>query len=270
MDENLNNQGPAPAVSVILPVYNGAATLARALASVAAQGFTDYEVIAVDDGSTDGTSDVLRTAAEFDPRIIFVQNEKNLGLQATLNRGLSLARGKYIARLDADDAWSGTDKLAAQVRFLDEHPDYVLVGTGGIFVDESGRELFRVSEPESDRAVRRLLLGRNCFLHGSVLMRLDAARRVGGYDESAEVKHVEDHDLWFRLGQQGKMANLAVFGLRYTVSSGQITSRHRTEQVSGQVRLMKKYKKFYPGHVMAYLRNYLRLFLYGVLKVRPW
>ena len=267
MDSSIDNQqeqgNQAPRVSIIMPVYNGASSVARAMASVARQSFGDYEFVVIDDGSTDDTKNIVLQAAEVDSRIVYERNEVNQGVQVSLNRGLELAKGKYIARIDCDDQWAGNDKLEQQVRFMEDNGDHVLLGTGAVVVDENEKILFRVSRPLTDQAIRKEILGKNCFLHGSILARTDAMRQAGGYDSSPACRHVEDYDLWLRLGQLGKMANLPAFVLQYTVSPSQISAQNRKEQFKKNVLLMKKYKNAYPGYFRAFLRNYSRLFLYG-------
>ena len=276
MDSSVNNQQAradqgqgrqSPLVSIIMPVYNGEGLVRRAMASVAKQSFADYELIVIDDGSTDGTAGVVKPIAASAAKVIYERNEKNLGIQDSLNKGLEMARGKYIARIDCDDQWVGGDKLEQQVRFLEENKDHVLVGTGAIVVNESDEEMFRFLEPLKDEAIRRMILSKNCFLHSSVLMRKEAVMEAGGYDAGEDCKHVEDYDLWLRLGKIGKLANLPVYGLRYAVSSTQISSQHRIAQFRKNIYLMRKYWDDYPGHVMAWIRNYTRLIVYGYLRL---
>jgi glycosyltransferase involved in cell wall biosynthesis len=252
-----------PLVSVILPAYNAAATLERAVRSALDQSLTDFEVILLDDGSKDGTASLGRALAEMDARVRFHPNELNLGIQKTLNVGLSLARGKYIARLDADDAWAGRDKLARQVEFFESHPDHVICGTGIIVVDERGSELLRYHKPQSDAAIRAAILGQNPFAHPSVMFRAATVAALGGYDESPTAKHVEDYELWLRLGTKGKMANLPSFGLLYTQSAGQISSRHSLTQYSRNLALAWRFRNDYPGFVRSLVRNLGRCLCYG-------
>jgi glycosyltransferase involved in cell wall biosynthesis len=178
-----------------------------------------------------------------------------------------MARGKYIARLDADDEWLGRNKLARQVEFLESHPDHVLLGTGAVVVDAQRREQFRFLEPTDDAAIRKRILGRICFQHGSVVMRAAAARAVGGYDERADCRHVEDFHLWLKLGTVGKLANLPIHGLRYAVSGSQISSVNRVEQLANFLAVAHEFRSEYPGHLRAAVRNRLRLVVYGHLRL---
>jgi len=258
-----------PKISIILPVHNGARFLPRAAESVLRQTFEDWELFIIDDGSTDETAEVAKRFAESDRRIRCARNPKNIGIQKTLNRGLSLSRGEYIARIDDDDIWLEADKLKLQTKFLDERPDYVLLGTAVCILDESGAELFRYRLPESDAAIRARMLQRNCFTHSSVMFRREAAVRAGGYGESENVRHVEDYDLWLRIGRLGKLANLPAFATGFTLRPGNISSLNKLGQLMKDLRLTRAYRRDYPGYPFAIIYGYLRLFGYRLFRILP-
>ncbi len=253
-----------PLASVIIPTYNRANLLPRAIKSVLNQTFKDFELIVVDDGSIDDTEKVVKDIN--DNRIIYIKNYKNLGIQKSLNKGIEQARGEYIARVDDDDAWVDSEKLDRQVKFLEENTNYVLVGTGAIVVGEGGKELFRFLNPLKDQEIRQSILGKNCFLHPSVVFRRDAVLKVGGYSEELEDLHVEDYDLWLKLGMIAKFANLPVYGIHHTEWKAQISNKNQTKQLKNYFRLIRKYEKYYPGYCRAIFRSFLRLVLYGYLK----
>lgn len=259
----------SPKVSIILPTYNGAIFLARAIESIIRQTLENWELHIIDDGSTDETPEIAEKYAAQDPRVKALRNERNLGIQKSLNRGLEASRGSFIARIDDDDEWSDASKLAAQVRFLDAHPDCVLVGTGTVVTDESGKEIFRFLNPETDAQIRDKLLGKNCFTHSSVLFRKNAALECGGYDESAKTRHVEDYDLWLKLGTKGKLANLPLYAVRFTMRRGNISSKNKIEQFKKDIMLTIKYWRSYPNFPGALLRGCARLLLYGVFNLIP-
>lgn len=239
-------------ISIIFPTYNSAHTIARAVRSVLAQSYTNWELLVIDDGSTDTTESVVR---EFvDPRIMYIKQEQNLGLQKTLNHGLALAKGEYIARIDADDLWNNPKKLETQVLFLKSHPDYVLVGTGIITMDTDGVELTRTLLPETNEAIRARMLSKNCFAHASVLFR----KEVGEYSEEGVVQHAEDYELWMRAGLLGKMANIPQYMTTLTVAPSTITARNRATQARRILGIAYKYKTKYPnvlgGIIIASMR----------------
>jgi glycosyltransferase involved in cell wall biosynthesis len=188
-----------------MPVYNARRYLAEAVESVLAQTFGDFELIVIDDGSTDGSLRILRRFERRDRRIRLVSRE-NRGLVATLNEMIAMARGDLLARLDADDV-AMPERFAVQVAYLRDHPDVVCIGTQIHVIDEFGRIKYN-SHPGMDHdRIQELALAGECPLaHTSVMMRRGPVVAVGGYRE--EMEHAEDVDLWLRLGEVGRMANL--------------------------------------------------------------
>ena len=139
-----------PSISIVLPTYNGARTIAQAVESVLAQTHAGWELLVVDDGSTDGTAVLVAGYVAKDSRIRYLKSEANMGIQKTLNKGLHEAQGKYVARIDDDDVWIDAGKLAAQLAYMEANPACVLVGTGVVVADGEGKELFRYLLPETD------------------------------------------------------------------------------------------------------------------------
>jgi len=258
-----------PKISVIMPTYNGGKYIRRAIDSVLGQSFKDFEIIVINDGSTDDTEQVLQEYIGRDSRVNYFDNKNNLGIQKTLNRGLKESKGKYIARIDDDDEWIDKEKLKRQIEFLENNPGYVLVGTGATVVDEKGLELFRYLLPESDYEIRKKILRRNCFVHSSVLFKRESVLEIGGYSENKEVKHIEDYDLWLKLGTVGKVANLPIYGIKFMITEGGISSNNKADQFKKNITLISKFKKHYPKYFYSIVFCYLRLFLYKVLFFLP-
>ena len=254
-----------PKVSIILPTYDGSRFIERAIKSVLEQSYLDFELFIIDDGSTDNVAEVISRFSERDPRILYLKNDKNLGIQKSLNRGLREAKGEYIARIDDDDEWIEKDKLKAQVDFLDNHHDYVLVGTGAVVINEKGKELFRIFKPETDFKIRSNLLLENCFMHPTVMFRKDAIMKIGGYDEEKEAKDLEDYVLWLKLGTVGKLANLQIIGIKKMRRTSSVTSKIKIRRFKHRNQFIKKYRKYYPNYWQSLLRNYFRLIIYGYL-----
>jgi len=190
---------------VVMPVYNGERHLASAMASILAQTFADFELIAVNDGSRDTTAKILRRFAQRDPRVRVIQQE-NCGLVGALNRGLEEVRGPLIARMDADDI-AMPDRFEKQLAFLETHPSVLAVGSAILNIDADGDPL-NVQVLESDPlAIDHCLMQRRTGMaHPAVMMRRDPVRELGGY--RAEFEWIEDHDLWLRLSERGPLANL--------------------------------------------------------------
>ena len=203
----------SPRVSVILPVYNDAEFLEDAVRSILEQTYDSLELIAIDDGSTDHSSEILQFFGKSDSRMrIFRQ--ANRGLGATLNRGIGIANGELIARQDADDR-SHVERLTTQVTFLDAHPDVVLLGSFARVMDDRGRVLYLKRLPKNDDELRGEIETTSPFVHGSVIMRKSAVTKVGGY---RDIAWLEDLLLWRALAQYGKLANVETALYDYRVS----------------------------------------------------
>ena len=198
------SQESSPKVSIILPAYNGEALLNDAIQSVLSQTMDDFELIVLDDGSTDNTWELLQALS--DPRIR-VYHHDNMGLPATLNRGISLARGEYVARLDHDDLMMPS-RLEAQARYLDAHPGIALLGTAAqIYVGDKPTERYH-RHPTSSEALRLRLLFDNPFVHASIMFRRDAVIAIGGYCTEKSRLPPEDYELWSRVARVHDVANL--------------------------------------------------------------
>lgn len=257
-------------VSIILPTYNGGKYIKRAIESVMTQTFSDWELLIIDDGSTDDTERIVKEFASKDSRIIYLKNENNLGIQKTLNRGLKESKGEYIARIDDDDEWVDKDKIKKQVEFLESKPDHVLVGTGVIVINENNNELFRYLLPESDKDIKGRILGKNCFVHSSVMFRKLTALEFGGYDESTSTRHIEDYDLWLKFGTVGKFANLPTYAIKFTQRKGSISGKNKIEQFKKNINLIKNYKNKYPNYLGYLLMSYFRLFFIKIYNLLPF
>ncbi len=255
-------------VSIILPTYNGALRIEASILSVLAQAYTNWELLVIDDGSTDGTCAVVSSLAQKDSRIRYIKNETNLGIQKTLNRGIQEAKGEYIARIDDDDVWVDRDKLKQQVAFLVENTDHVLVGTGFIAVNENGKEIFRKYNTTSDKEIRSEILNKNCFTHSSVLFIKSSALSTGGYSESPDTRHIEDYELWLKLGTVGTFANIPMYGVKLVLRSESISSQNKVEQFKKSLTLIKKFKKQYPQYWQAVMFISLRMYGYRFLTMR--
>jgi len=190
-----------------MSVYNGERFLRQAVDSILNQTFTDFEFIVVNDGSTDGTAEILSGYAETDLRLRVVTQE-NRGLIKSLNRAIGVARGEYIARMDADDI-SMPERLAIQVCWLDTHPQIAVLGTRYDEIDENGRVVRRGNRCVGSTLVERALLQGNSsvFCHGSIMFRRVCFEHVGGYRK--QFKHAEDYDLWLRMAEHYELDNVA-------------------------------------------------------------
>ena len=222
-----NDRERTPKVSVQVPVYNAERYLESAMESILTQTFDDFELVVIDDGSTDGSRAILERLADRDGRIRLTSRE-NRGVTATRNELLELARGEYIAIMDSDDL-SLPDRFAEQVRFLDEHPDHVAVGTRSAFIDPDGDVIRNWLELESHEQIDAAHMAGDggALIHPSTMIRRQAVVDLGGYRHAFEP--AEDYDLFLRLGEVGKLANLprVLFEYRQHLSSFGYAQRER-------------------------------------------
>jgi glycosyltransferase involved in cell wall biosynthesis len=254
-----------PIVSIVMPTYNSSdALLAKSIESARGQTFPDWELIIVDDASTNDTPRLLDSFAQKDQRIRVVHKEKNefreLGISGSLNRGIDLARGKYIARLDQDDYWIDSRKLEKQVAYLDAHPNCVVVGGGVVVVDGEGNERFRYFKKETDAEIRTTALFANPFSHTTVLFRKDIAVGVGNY----RGKHIEDWDLWLRMGERGTFYNFQEYFMAYTMTGTNASFVNQRALSRNVLKLLGRERKNYPGFPKAYALNLMQ-YIYALL-----
>ncbi len=257
-------------ISIILPTYNGAKRIQGAIESVLGQSHASWELLVIDDGATDNTAEIAARFTVNDHRIKYFKNDTNLGIQKTLNRGLAEAKGKYIARIDDDDVWIDINKLKEQIEFLENNQDHVLIGTGFVAVSEQGTEIFRRANPKKDGDIRAGMLRKNCFVHSGVVFRRDIALQQGGYSESEEVRHIEDYDLWLKLGSVGKLANISSYSVRLLLRSESISSKNKVEQLRKSITNIGKYKDVYPNYLSSAVSLWIRLLGNKLLLVAPF
>jgi glycosyltransferase involved in cell wall biosynthesis len=220
------------AISIVMAVYNGAATLTATMDSILAQTETDFELVAVDDGSTDATPSMLAGYATRDPRVRVI-TQPNGGLTRALIRGCAGATGALIARHDCGDR-SHPERLRRQRELLDAHPGVVLVTCSTLFLGPGGEPLYVV---ETDGAeIRRSLLHdgiddiRGLTHHGTAMFRRDAYVAAGGY--RAEFRVAQDLDLWLRMAPLGEIAVVPDVLYEAVIDVGSISANRRDEQVA--------------------------------------
>ena len=224
MDTSLNI---TPKITVLLPVYNCELYIKTAVESILNQTFTNFELLIIDDASTDATVSILKKFD--DPRIQLIEKPLNSGYTNSLNYGLKIAKGQYIARMDADDI-SYPERFARQIAYLDNHPDVVVCGTTYKIVDNDKKIIL----PQDHEAIKIGLLWGNCVSHPSVMIRKKIVDDFSiRYDTSKEP--AEDYDMWVRLLSIGKLHNLKEILLEYRVYGNQVSRKRAEEQKKNDI-----------------------------------
>jgi glycosyltransferase involved in cell wall biosynthesis len=258
-----------PIVSIILPTFNRAELLKKCIESIYMQTYKKWELIVIDDGSTDNTDDFMNKLLEKDSRIRFLKIERSNipGISPYLNLGIKSSVGKYIARIDDDDTWCFEDKLKQQVEFLESHPDYVLVGGGVHMVDNKHNILYKYYKKEKDDEIRKSALCACPFEHTTIMFRKDAAVSSGGYHN---YKVAEDWDFFLRLGTSGKFYNFQEYYTNYFQAehSASLSNQknYQTEIAKTELNIIKLYRNDYPGYYKGFVIHYLQ-FLYSFFPV---
>jgi len=212
-------------VTVLMPAFNAGNYIGEAIDSILKQSYTDFELLIVNDGSTDNTAQIVSSFT--DTRIIVINHQANYGIAAALNTGLSKAKANYIARFDADDICF-PERLQKQVSFLDNYPDYVLAGCDAEYISESGEHLFHFKcIGHTNEQITQKIYFHCPIIHSSVMYRRDAVIKAGGY--SLYAHNFEDYFLWIQLKQYGKFHNLPqqLMKVRFNPSSTTINEKWR-------------------------------------------
>jgi glycosyltransferase involved in cell wall biosynthesis len=218
------SENSAPRVSVLMSVYNGEAYVREAVDSILNQTFTGFEFVVIDDASNDSTAAILDSYD--DPRFVRVRNRVNIGLTKSLNKGLQIARGVFIARQDADDI-SFPERLATQVNYFDSNPHIGLLGTAYYKITVHGECITTVNPPLSDTEIRWQGLFQNPFCHTSVMLRRERLRNEQ-YNE--DLPFTQDYDLWMRLLKNTRAANLSTVLVALRTHDKSVTTMHYEKQ----------------------------------------
>jgi glycosyltransferase involved in cell wall biosynthesis len=219
-----------------MPVHNGERYLKEAIGSILAQGFTDFELLIIDDGSTDRSRQIAESFG--DRRIVLVANAENRGTVHVLNQGIVLAKGRYIARMDADDI-SLPERLERQVRFMDEHPEVGVSGTGMRLI-KNGRLRNTRTHATSDEELKIQLLFSPCFFHPTVIIRAELAK---AHPYPDNLVYTQDFNYWTHLAPLTRFSNLSEILLYFREHEGQISSKKADLQISNSRALRAKYLK---------------------------
>ena len=192
-----------------MPVFNAEKFLREAIDSIIDQSFTNWELLIINDGSTDSSESIIQSYT--DKRIQYYKNDQNIGLISTLNKGIGLCTGNYIARMDADDI-SEKDRFKAQLAFLEKNEDYAMCGSYAKVIDENNNETGKILNLQTNDFLQINLLFSVPFIHPSMMFRSKVLKN--NYFDP-EYKHAEDYELWCRIANNYKIANIPDYLLRY-------------------------------------------------------
>jgi 2-polyprenyl-6-hydroxyphenyl methylase/3-demethylubiquinone-9 3-methyltransferase len=229
-------------ISVVIPVYNSYPTIDRCIESIFNQTYKEIIVICINDASTDKSLEKLFFLQKKygSDKIIIVSSEKNLGVAKSLNRGLGLVKTKYTARIDADDWWGG-NKIARQMKFLEQNQDYGIIGCN--YINYNGNIEKKVYTRENNNLIKKNIIKRNPFAHSCVIYDTGLVKKVGGYDES--IKYGSDYDLYMRLFPLTKFYNLQEFLCFRAIENEGISIKRQREQMLQGVKTQAKYIRKY-------------------------
>ena len=262
----------SPRITVLMSVYNDEKYLKKSMDTILNQTFTDFEFVIINDGSTDTTLEVLKKYT--DPRVKIISNTQQIGLSKSLNKGLQVAKGEYIARQDSNDI-SSPKRLEKQVAYLEARTEYGLVGTWTYKIDAENniidKEMFFT---EHDDIVMTLLT-ENHFVHSSIMFRKDCIDKLGGYNE--ELKYAQDYDLWLRISEYYKVANISEFLQYWRYEKHGISVDKREEQKRYALLIRDKFlqrvakkkewqpiiEKSYERTYNSMLKKYLKAIIYN-------
>jgi len=254
-----------PLISVIIPVFNGNGYLPAAIQSILSQTYRNLEVIIIDDGSTDNSYEIIKRFAKIDSRVRTYRNPKNLNIAHTLNRGIKLAKGQFIARMDADDV-ALPHRLERQIHYLRLHPEVVIVGGQVRTIDIEGKALGRKLFPISNKQIREALYTSNPIQHPTAMINHALLPKNFSWYNPA-LPPAEDYDLFFRLGKFGNYHNLSCFVLQYRQHIGSSTFKNplNTFSVTKKVRRLAVSKYGYVPSAKARLIHLVQVAIISLI-----
>jgi glycosyltransferase involved in cell wall biosynthesis len=249
-------------ISVVMPVFNAEKFLAYAIESILNQTYPDFEFIIIDDGSTDDSLEIINKYEKQDDRIKVIINNGNIGLAKSLNKGIELAKGKYIARMDADDI-SLPERFEKQISFLENNPSIGVLGTSFKLIDGKNIVQRKIDVFSDSHLIRWGMFFKCQMAHPSVMMRNSIFKDLGiRYEES--LSSASDYDLWFQILSHYDMANLSTSYFLYRIHKNRISSTKKEEQqINAEQVLRLRTQEFltfelppnYGKHIMTYYQE---------------
>lgn len=247
-----------PLVSVVMAAYNSERFIGEAIESILDQSYDNFELIIVNDCSKDNTWNIIKSYSKTDRRIKIFQNKKNLGGCKTLNKGMLLGKGKYLAVMDNDDI-SYSRRLEKQVNLLEKNPKIGIVGGGIEIIDENGTIQSKRKYHLKDSEIRKHLFHFSPFAHPLIMVRRSVLEQVGYHD--CEYAPADDYELYFRIGKVSKFANIKDVIFKYRVVSGSMTQRMTKKMILTTVKTRLKYQNS-PEYKMNFVDKVFNLLLW--------
>lgn len=250
MDTNVTQ----PKISVHICTFNRANFIGRAIDSVRTQTYSNFEILIIDDASTDNTEQVVTAYIQKDARIRYIKNDVNLGITKNRNKALGLTTADFVAVLDSDDYWSNDSKLAEQVALLLQNPSVGIVGTWAIKVSTDDITIGNITLPTTHAVLHRRALISNPFIHSSVVYRTSI---IKNYDEICAIW--EDYATWLQAGSKCQFANIPKLYTAYREHSSNISKEKKIRNLIELQKILRRFKKSYPHYMIATLKNIARL-----------
>lgn len=249
-------------VSVLMPVYNGALYLQEAIDSILNQTFKDFELIIIDDGSSDDSLKIIRMNADKDKRIVVLENKQNSGICVTLNKGLDIAKGEYIARMDCDDI-SESNRLAVQIEFMERNPEYGLVGSNTKIFGDNISVPYIFNFDEDWRMCIADMIYATCVAHPAVMMRANILREKHlRYND--EFRGLEDFYMWWQFAKISKITNIQQPLLNYRHHKKQETQKvHDEKHMAKGIRFFNERLEYLNIHLTEQQKTLMLKYIYG-------
>ncbi len=252
-------------VSVLMPAYNAEKYIGFAIDSILNQTFKNFELLIIDDGSSDSTFDIIKKYSQLDPRIKMSQNPKNSGVSKTRNNLIKQARGKYIVWQDADDV-SLPFRIQEQYSYMEANHDVVVVGGFLQFIDEDGKQLYVRNYAEFDVQLRKNIFKYSPVSQPVSMIRKNVFEKSGLYDES--LNQAEDLDISFRIGKYGKFSNIQKVLLNYRFYPNSLSAQKLRENINSTLKVRRKAVSQY-GYTMSFLDHLAYIASWGVQFIPP-
>lgn len=257
-----------PLVSVITPVYNREKYLAKCIESILNQTYENFEFIIIDDNSSDLTVNIIKDYLLRDSRIKFLENNKNLGATLSFNRGLDIAKGKYIARMDSDDI-SFLDRFKKQVDIFESWHDLEVLGTGAVLIDHKENEIGRKQFPSNFKKISNIIKTGVPVFDPSVMMRSSTLKEINGFDN--RLAPADDYHLWLTLFKQKKIiSNIDDYLIKYRLHDSNLSKVASREQLQKSFLALKIYNSNFSTDEFFNQKNHLDLTSFEELLIKYW